>query len=224
MRKYLKVSLLLIVIFSVFYFLNLKHKVNNEILAFNENYQEDTKKVALTFDDGPHYKYTPMLLDELKKRDVKATFFVLGMNAETNYEIVKRMAEEGHVIGNHTYSHKNLFCLKEEAIKKEIMKTNDIIETLTGSSPKYFRPSYGNYNSNIVNLANMQVVLWNVDSLDWKSKNSNRITNRVLNKVQDGSIILMHDIYKSSVKAAIKIIDKLQSEGYKFVTVEELLK
>ena len=130
------------------------------------------------------------------------------------------MADEGHLIGNHTYSHKNLYRLKETKIKEEIDKTNQIIEAITGKIPKYFRPSYGNYNGKILKLANMEAILWN---LDWKIKNSKRITYRVINKVNDGSIILMHDIYKSSVNAALLIIDKLQQEGYEFVTVEKLL-
>ncbi len=220
MNKFIKASLLIVIIGGLFYFIDNRAHQNNEVLAFK---QTDKKYVALTFDDGPHYKYTDILLDGLKKRNVKATFFILGSNAEKNYKVVKRISDEGHLIGNHTYSHKNLYRLKEETIKKEIDKTNQILEAITGKTPKYFRPSYGNYNGKILKLANMEAILWNVDSLDWKIRNSKRITYRVINKVNDGSIILMHDIYKSSVNAALLIIDKLQEEGYEFVTVEELL-
>ena len=218
MKKYLKALILVIFLTSILYISSSSKE--KELPAFNEN---TPKYVALTFDDGPHYKYTEMLLDGLKKRNVKVTFFVLGSNASKNYNIIKKAALDGHVIGNHTYSHKNLFRLKEEEILEEIDKTNQIIEAITGTTPKYFRPSYGNYNGKILKLAKMETVLWNVDSLDWKIKNSNQITRRVLNKVSDGSIILMHDIYKSSVKAAFLIIDKLQEEGYEFVTIDELL-
>ena len=218
MKKYLKALILVIFLTSILYLSGSSKE--KELPVFNEN---TPKYVALTFDDGPHYKYTEMLLDGLKKRNVKVTFFVLGSNASKNYNILKKAALDGHVIGNHTYSHKNLFRLKEEEILEEIDKTNQIIEAITGTTPKYFRPSYGNYNGKILKLAKMETVLWNVDSLDWKIKNSNQITRRVLNKVSDGSIILMHDIYKSSVKAAFLIIDKLQEEGYEFVTIDELL-
>ena len=220
MKKLFKTLVLVLGISSLFYILDNNHKSQNDLLAFKT---DNKKYIALTFDDGPHYKYTSLLLDGLKERNVKATFFVLGCNVEKNYSLLKRMADEGHLIGNHTYSHKNLYRLKETKIKEEIDKTNQIIEAITGKMPKYFRPSYGNYNGKILKVANMEAILWNVDSLDWKIKNSKRITYRVINKVNDGSIILMHDIYKSSVNAALLIIDKLQQEGYKFVTVEELL-
>ncbi len=220
MKKLFKALVLVLGISSLFYILDNNHKSQNDLLAFKT---DNKKYIALTFDDGPHYKYTSLLLDGLKERNVKATFFVLGCNAEKNYSLLKRMADEGHLIGNHTYSHKNLYRLKETKIKEEIDKTNQIIEAITGKIPKYFRPSYGNYNGKILKLANMEAILWNVDSLDWKIKNSKRITYRVINKVNDGSIILMHDIYKSSVNAALLIIDKLQQEGYEFVTVEKLL-
>lgn len=222
MKKYIKISILLFSMLAIFVYLEQKRTRDDELLAFKENNQEE-KVIALTFDDGPHYKYTPYLLDELNKRNVKATFFVLGMNANNNLEILKRMNEEGHVIGNHTYSHKNLYRLKSQKIFEEIDKTNQVIEMMTHKPVQYFRPSYGNFNNKIAKLTDMQIVLWNIDSLDWKIKNSNKIANRVINKAHDGAIILMHDIYKSSVKAALKIIDKLQEEGYKFVTVDELL-
>ena len=134
------------------------------------------------------------------------------------------MKEDGHLIGNHTYSHKNLFRLSKTRILNEIEKTNDLITSITGEVPSYFRPSYGNSNAKIEHLTEMKTVLWNCDSLDWKLRNSNRITKRVLNSVHDGSIILMHDIYKTSVNAALDIIDRLEKEGYEFVTVEELAK
>ena len=225
MKKYVKIFIFLILFMTILFLIEKKYQENiNDIKVFNDiSKKEDKKYIALTFDDGPHTKYTNLLLDGLKERNVKATFFVLGSNASNNYKIIKRMADEGHLIGNHTYSHKNLYRLKEEAILNEIDKTNQVIESITGTTPKYFRPSYGNYNSKIKKISEMEIVLWNIDSLDWKIKNSKRITNKVLNKVSDGSVILMHDIYKTSIKAALNIIDKLQEEGYTFVTIEELM-
>lgn len=225
MNKFLKTILLIFSLIGIFFIINYKYNnINHSKNVFKDISQnEEVKYIALTFDDGPHPKYTNILLDGLKERNVKVTFFVLGINAEKNYNVIKRMDEEGHLIGNHTYSHKNLYRLKNETILDEIDKTNRIIEAITQQSPKYFRPSYGNYNTRIKNLTNMEITLWNIDSLDWKIKNSKRITNRVLSKVSDGSIILMHDIYKTSIKAALDIIDKLQEEGYKFVTIDELM-
>jgi len=183
---------------------------------------KESKKIALTFDDGPNER-TEKLLDGLKERDVKATFFVLGVNALEHKEIIKRMYLDGHSIGNHTYSHKNLLKLTNEDILYEIEYTNFIIEDITGETPILFRPSYGNYNENIQNIANMEIISWTVDSMDWKLQNTKKIYNRVINDIEENDIILMHDIYKTSVDAALKIIDELKRQGYTFVTVDELL-
>ena len=217
-RKGFKSILIIIIALSILAIC----KLPQEQTVFKEEARTSSKVVALTFDDGPS-RYTSMLLDGLKERDVKVSFFVLGSKAEKNYEILKRMSDEGHLIGNHTYSHKNLYRLSAEEIFNEIDKTNLIIESITGTSTKYFRPSYGLYNQKIEELTNMKIILWNLDTLDWKIKNSKQITRRVVSTVKDGSIILMHDVYKTSVKAALDIIDKLQEEGYTFLRVDELM-
>lgn len=184
---------------------------------------EEHPKIALTFDDGPHPVYTEELLDGLKKRKVMATFFLIGNNIEGNEEIVKRMAEEGHLIGSHTYNHVQLNKLSESKAKEEILKgCNKIYET-TGVCPSFVRPPFGECKKNMDFCVTMLPVFWNVDSLDWKLQNTEKIVKRVVKDVKEGDIILMHDIFETSVQAAFQIIDTLEKENYEFVTVDELL-
>lgn len=183
----------------------------------------DRGKLALTFDDGPHPNYTAQLLDGLKKRGVKATFFVTGEHAELHPEIIKRMSEEGHCVGNHTYSHMQLKASNKEAFKQELIKTNEIITGITGEEVLYVRPPYGTWDKKFETELNMFPVLWSVDPLDWCSSNVSCITEKVVNKVKENDIILMHDYYDTSVTAALKIVDELLEEGFEFVTVEEIL-
>lgn len=184
---------------------------------------EEGKKIALTFDDGPHPYYTEQLLDGLQERGVKATFFVLGKHAEQYPELVERMSDEGHLVGNHTYSHMQLNQRNSEAFKEELLKTSRLIEELTGQEVQYVRPPYGTWNKKFEEELNMFPVLWTIDPLDWSSSNVAGIVNKVTNKAKDNSIILMHDEYKTTVTAALQIVDELQEEGYEFVTVEEIL-
>ena len=188
---------------------------------------EGKKLVALTFDDGPG-PYTARLLDEMKKRDVKATFFVLGNRVGNYPELIKRMDEEGHAIGNHSYSHPNLTKLSYSAIKKNMNKTADKIEDLIGRRPDVMRCPGGACNSNVKKYAkeeNIPIIYWGVDTRDWESRNVNAIMKKSFGKggITDGSIVLMHDIHQPSVEAAIKMMDRLIDEGYTFVTVPELL-
>lgn len=200
---------------------------NGKTEAVNAGTQEEaagTKgKIALTFDDGPDSRYTEELLDGLKERGVKATFFVTGAKAEENPGLIKRMQEEGHLIGNHTYSHMQLKEGMEEQFKQELIKTSDIIEKLTGEGTEYVRPPYGVWEKNLEKELNMFPVLWTVDPLDWCSKDADGVTRKVVSKAKENDIILMHDQYKSSVTAALQIVDALQKQGYEFVTVEEIL-
>lgn len=183
----------------------------------------EKRKVALTFDDGPSPVWTGKLLEELKKRGVKATFFVTGENVEAYPEIIKQMKEDGHLIGNHTYSHIQLTAVSEEKAMEEIRKTNEAIYNCTGSYPEFLRPPFGSIQKNMEKKMDMMVVLWDVDPLDWCRTSSVCITKSVLKAVQDHSIILLHDQYKSSVEAALQIVDTLTKEGYEFVTVDEIL-
>lgn len=175
-------------------------------------------KVALTFDDGPHPVCTPQLLDGLKKRDVKVTFFVTGENVESYPEIVKRASEEGHLIGNHTFHHVQLTAANSDDFKKEIISTNDIIQEVTGKETSFIRPPYGSWDKKYEKELNMFPVLWDVDPLDWCSTNVDKIVRSVLAGTKENSIILMHDSYDSTVTAALQVVDILKAEGYEFVT------
>ena len=166
-----------------------------------ESIQKDVApQIAITFDDGPSI-YTTELLEGLQERGVRATFFLIGECAQARPEVVSQIAKGGHLIGNHTYSH------------VDIARIPDKVE--------YIRPPFGVWEKKLDDL-NMMSVLWTVDPLDWTTKNADEIVNRVVTKTRENDIILMHDCYKSSVQAALRIIDLLQSEGYEFVTVDEL--
>ena len=187
------------------------------------NAMADRKKIAITFDDGPHPFYTEQLLDGLKERGVVATFFVTGEHASLHPDIIKRMSEEGHLVGNHTYSHMQLNKGNRETFKEELIRTNEVIEELTGQEVQYVRPPYGTWDKKFEQELNMFPVLWSIDPLDWCSDNVGGIVQRVTAKAEENSIILMHDEYKSTVTAALQIVDILQEDGYEFVTVDEIL-
>ena len=180
-------------------------------------------EVALTFDDGPSPKYTPLLLDGLKERNVRATFFLLGKNVKENQELVQRMQAEGHLLGNHTYNHVQLNRIPETTARQEILKTNNEIYEATGKYPEYMRPPYGAWKKNMELCVEMLPVFWDIDTLDWKSQNVDAILKAAGEEPEDGSIILMHDEYQTSVEAALLIIDRLKEKGYEFVTVDELI-
>lgn len=186
--------------------------------------EEDVaKKIALTFDDGPHPRYTEQLLDGLKERNVVATFFVTGENAQNYPNIIRREQEEGHLIGNHTYSHIQLTSGNRETFREELVKTNEILENITGEKVSFVRPPYGSWDKSFEKELNMFPVLWNIDPLDWCSHNAECIAAKVVEKAGDGDIILMHDYYDTSVTAALEVVDVLQKRGFQFVTVEEIL-
>lgn len=185
--------------------------------------RETVKKVAITFDDGPNPDYTELLLDGLKERGVSATFFLLGKEVERYPKIVKEIYQDGHLIGTHSYEHVNLSNLNDSAAIEQVDKTNTAIHEITGEYPEYIRPPFGCWKCNLDYETKMIEVLWDVDPLDWKTSNSDVIAKRVIDKVKEDDIILLHDASESSVKAAFKIIDELEREGYTFVTVEEIL-
>ena len=182
----------------------------------------EKKQAALTFDDGPHPVCTPKLLDGLKARGILATFFIIGENAEQHPEIVRRAAEEGHLIGNHTYHHAQLNVMSEEQACQEVEAASQLLEELTGSVPLYLRPPFGAWSRKKDCPQELISVYWDIDPLDWKDHDADRIVREVCGSVKDGSIILLHDIYPESVEAAFRIADTLTEDGYEFVTVEEL--
>ncbi len=182
----------------------------------------ENKKVALTFDDGPHPVYTDQLLKGLKARGIKANFFVLGENAEKYPELIEKMAEDGHLIGNHTWSHAQLNVMSNPDACQEIKATNQTLKSITGEEPLYLRPPFGEWNKKEDCPADMISVFWDIDPLDWKTSDVELIVKRVLNEIEEGDIILLHDVYETSVKAAFIIADELTALGYEFVSVEEL--
>lgn len=191
------------------------------------------KRVALTFDDGPDPRFTPQILDLLKEYDVDATFFLMGSRANAYPDLVKRIQNEGHIIGNHTYWHPNLVEKGDLAIlEREVTNTENTLADLIGFQTKLFRAPYGFlYNELVEKLRDMNytVVGWSVDSLDWKEEAPEIIANNVLSKVEPGSIILMHDGAEwdgdrtNTIKSLRQIIPALKEQGYEFVTVPEML-
>lgn len=198
------------------------NKTNYEYdVVINRKIDKSKKMIALTFDDGPNYN-TSKVIDVLNKYDIKATFFVLGSRAINNKDILKKMADSGMEIGNHTYNHLLLTKYDENKIRSEIEDTSEVIYSATKKRPKLLRPSYGSVNNKIKKVANMPIIIWDIDTLDWKYHNSRRISSRVINKVKDGDIVLMHDIYSATANALEIIIPSLKSKGYTFVTVSDL--
>ena len=205
---------------------------NTEILTLRAESKASGKEktIALTFDDGPHKKYTEEILDILNEYSIKVTFFVVGVCAEKYPEIVAREIAEGHEIGNHTYSHLRLRNANISEIAGEIDKTEQLLMENNGYSTTLFRPPEGVCNDRVRTVAknlNYSLVLWTVDTKDWVPSSCESIVNSVLGSVDGGEIILMHDyvVGKSNTPDALKIIiPKLLEEGYTFVTVSELLK
>ena len=197
---------------------------------------KDQAVVALTFDDGPNEEYTSRLLDGLRERGVKATFFLIGECVTGREALVRRIDEEGHLIGVHCMQHTQLTKMPVEAAVRELRTAKDIIEEIIQKEEKihrtinkleYMRPPFGAWSEALDEAVRtelgMEPVFWDVDSLDWKVQNTGRVTRQVLGAVKNGDIILMHDEFGSSVEAAFQIIDNLRAKGYTFVTVNELM-
>lgn len=177
--------------------------------------------VALTFDDGPGPK-TMELLGYLEKNQARATFFMLGQNVSRYEEEVKKMAEIDCELGNHSYNHPDLANLSAGEIKDQINKTNQKIMAITGQNATVVRPPYGSINNTVEENVGFPMILWSIDTLDWKTRDASKTIQNVMDNVQDGDIILMHDIHAESVDAAKDLIPKLQKAGYQLVTVSEL--
>ncbi|MDF1459483.1 polysaccharide deacetylase family protein [Bacillus sp. FSL L8-0215] len=180
------------------------------------------KALALTFDDGPNPATTTKILDALKKNKGHATFFVLGSRVQYYPGMLADILKGGNEIGNHSYNHPLLTRLSLDEAVKQVKDTQQLIEKASGYTPTHFRPPYGGTNQDINHAIGMKVTLWDVDPEDWKIRNSQQITNRVLSHAADGRTVLMHDIYESSAQAAVKIIHELTKQGYQLVTVSEL--
>lgn len=181
------------------------------------------KLIAVTFDDGPS-QYTSQLLDGLAARGVKATFFMQGVNAQNYQSVIRRAWNDGHQICSHTYNHPSLTGLSGDQIRSQLSRTDGILDGALGFDATYMlRPPYGNYNQTVLNIAGVPCFYWSVDTRDWESRNADSVYNMFIRYARDGSIVLLHDIYSTSVSGALRAIDTLKSQGYQFVTVAELL-
>ena len=179
------------------------------------------KCVALTFDDGPG-KYTEGLLDLLARENVPATFFLLGQNVQQYPHALQRMVTEGHQLGSHTFTHPDLTTLPPERVADELESTNEAIRKITGFAPDTVRPPYGAHNGATDRLIHDPLILWDVDTLDWQHHDPARTVSVAMEAVRGGSIILLHDIHKTSVQAVPELIGRLKGQGYSLVTIDEL--
>lgn len=212
MRKFTKITAVLLTVLLLV-----------GIMPPNAQAVGSTKLIALTFDDGPSAANTGRLLDGLKARGAHVSFFMTGQNAKRNPSLVKRAYEEGHQICSHTYDHALLTNLKNSDIKSQLDKTNKILDDAIGYDLSYcLRPPYGGYNDRVLSTANTPCYYWSVDTRDWESRNANAAYNMFMKYAKDGSIVLMHDLYGTTVTAALNAIDTLQKQGYEFVTLSEL--
>lgn len=178
--------------------------------------------IALTFDDGPSIETTPALLDILYEEDVLATFFMLGSKAKNNPDLVRRAESEGHVVASHTMYHQNLIRVSASALASDIAESKSVFNDILGHPPTLTRPPYGNFNKTVSSTIDTPLILWSVDTLDWKNKSTEAIMSTALSQVHDGAIILMHDIHPTTVATVPTLIDSLRKSGYEFVTVPEL--
>ncbi len=190
-----------------------------------ERQKEDTavKKIALTYDDGPDPVYTEELLAVLEAENVRATFFLLGQEIAGQEEIVKKMYDAGHILGNHTYSHVDLLGLSEWEALEQLRKTNEVIAACTGEYPQYFRPPFGRCSESINKQISMLMIMWTLDTRDWECQDTGVIVENIVQNVKENDIILMHDGYETTVEATRQVIPILKERGYTFVTVEELM-
>lgn len=195
------------------------------ISSFDE--KKVSKMIALTFDDGPHGTLTPRLLDILKEKKVKATFFVMGIKAVMHPDILKRARTEGHEIANHVWNHPVLPKISREQVHDQIERTNNAIHSAISEFPKVMRPPYGNTNKGlnefIFKNEKLKVILWSYDTNDWKRPPPAEIVSKTVPKVKGGTVILCHDIHPGTIDAMPELVDKLLASGFTFATVSELV-
>jgi len=192
-----------------------------------KSFEVDGNYIAMTFDDGPSPETTPKLLAVLKERGIKATFFVLGNMAAKHPELLKMIADDGHEIGNHSWSHPQLTRINIAAVDKQLGDTSEIIFQATGKRPLYLRPPYGSMKPTlrtyIEDKFGLTVVNWSVDPNDWKDRDSQKVHDAIMAQVKPGAIVLSHDIYPTTVAAMPRVLDELIAKGYKFGTLSELI-
>jgi peptidoglycan/xylan/chitin deacetylase (PgdA/CDA1 family) len=181
-----------------------------------------SKMIALTFDDGPSTIVTRELLDGLKQRGVHATFFLIGSRIEGNEDLILRMEREGHQVGIHTYSHVAVTGLTRQQFDQQIGRTRTLLTSILGDEFFPVRPPYGFVDQNVIRWSNAPIILWSVDPKDWSDHNVPRISNAIVQKAKPGDIVLLHDIFTSTLNATLSAVDQLRQQGYYFVTVEQL--
>lgn len=190
---------------------------------YNVGVVSTSKRVALTFDDGPHPKVTRQILETLNKYNALATFFITGRRVEISPTVLKEIAAAGHEIGNHTYNHPKLTTLKLKEAKSQIDLTNKLVKSIIGIEPSLFRPPYGAYNEQIQAQLEVPLIMWSVDTLDWQHRNPQKLLQNVKAQTKNGSIILMHDVHQTTADGLDAVLAYLTQQGYEFVTVSEIL-
>jgi peptidoglycan/xylan/chitin deacetylase (PgdA/CDA1 family) len=187
----------------------------------------DGPYIAMTFDDGPSPVLTPKLLDLLAEYHIKATFFVIGENVAEHPEIVARAVHEGHEVGNHSWSHPNFGRMSDESVRLQLKRTDDAIRSAAGIRPVLLRPPYGSITARQKQWIHAEfgynIILWDVDPLDWKRPGPTTIFSRILKQTRPGSIVLSHDIHPGTIEAMPATLSQLEAKGFKFVTVSELI-
>ena len=208
---------------NLYKYINERYLKGEDLEKYNEYIKKRSRKaVALTFDDGPNPNTTPVALELLKKYNAKATFFMVGRSVAGNEDIIKQVVAEGHQIGNHSWSHPLLTKVTLEQAKSQINDTTEVLKKASGQDVHIMRPPYGGINSAIQAAVSQSFILWDVDTLDWKNRNTASIMKEV-QKTQSGSIILMHDIHQTSIDALPSVLQYLTEQGFELVTIDELM-
>lgn len=230
-RHNMKITIKRFIIISMAFILVVLNKsyiyANEDI--FIKNGSRDKKIIALTFDDGPHPKETNEILNVLKKYNIKATFFIAGKHANWYSKPLIRASDEGHELGNHTFSHPDISKLNKNQLEKEILECEEMLIKLTGQKTKLFRPPYGSYDKDVLEEIakkyGYKIVLWTtLDAKDWKNPGANKISDTIVNNAKNGDIVLLHDYAtENTVEALDILIPKMLEKGYKFATVSELI-
>jgi len=183
---------------------------------------EAPKLIALTFDDGPRRSTTTALLDGLAQRGVHATFFLIGAQVEDNRDLVRRMEDEGHQVGVHTYDHVQLTGLNQADFSAQVDRSRDLLSSILGHGGFLLRPPYGLTDAGVRAMAGSPIILWSIDPEDWKDRNTAQEVELIVSQARDGSIVLLHDIFPESVETALQVVDRLHAQGYLFCTIDEL--
>lgn len=227
--RILRKASVLAIIFTILISFNKDVDAHTNEGLFIKSGSRDKKIIALTFDDGPHPKETDRVLDVLSKYNVKATFFIAGKHAKWYTDPLVRASKEGHEIGNHTFTHPDISNLTSQQIESEILECEKTLVEITGEKPTLFRPPFGSYKKEeleeIARKNNYKIILWTtVDARDWQNPPASKIASKIIDNAKNGDIILLHDYAtENTVEALDILIPAMQTKGFKFVTVSELI-